>query len=292
MRIIDYHPDMIPQPGDIITGMPNAIYHASVGISKSGLDLVARSPAHYRYGPPRTASRTMELGSAMHSALLEPDLFAREYVNSGAADRRASEYKQAVKSIGDTGRVLTQSEHDQIAGAVAALWAQEGPRLLLNSATHRELSVYATDPETGVSVRVRPDIVCQRSGVMADLKSTQDARAPAFERSIMNYRYHVQAAFYMDVWEWATGDRINEFLILAVESAPPHAAKIYRVDDTAIAEGRRCYREALNAYADCLIRDEWPGYENDAPELIGLPDWLVAQIENEMEVITDGGDDR
>lgn len=287
MRIIDYHPDMIPRPGDIIAGMPNSVYHASDGISKSGLDLVARSPAHYRYGPPRAASRAMEIGSAMHSALLEPEMFARDYVNSGATDRRSTEYKQALKSLGDADRVLTQGEHDQIAGAVAALWAQDGPRLLLNSATFREMSVFATDPETGMMVRARPDIVCLFSAVMADLKSTQDARVPAFERAIMNYRYHVQAAYYMDVWEWATGERIEEFDILAVESAPPHAAKIYRMDDTAIAEGRRSYREALNIYARCFERDDWPGYENDAPELIGLPDWLVAQIENNMEVSID-----
>lgn len=32
----------------IIHGMPNADYHASPAISKSGLDKIAKSPAHYR----------------------------------------------------------------------------------------------------------------------------------------------------------------------------------------------------------------------------------------------------
>lgn len=286
-NVIQYNPEHDPASGDIITGMPIQIYHAHENsISNSGLSLIARSPAHYRYGPPRTPSRAQVIGQALHSCLLEPELFEREYINAGTPNRTASEYKQAVNQIGDPSRVLTQPEHDNIRMAVESVWAQSGPRALLESDDHRELSVFATDPETGVMVRIRPDIIAG-GGVLIDLKKTQDARAPAFERAIMNYRYHVQAALYMDAWRWASGDSTLSWQFLAVEEQPPHAAKIYELDDTALAEGRKLYREALDQYAHCLERDEWPAYPCDEPELIGLPSWRVAQIEDEMEVNID-----
>lgn len=285
MKVINHDPAHTPAHGDVIAGMPNAVYHRHPSINNSGLSLMARSPAHYRYGPARQQTRAMVIGNALHSAILEPEIFSRDFVNAGTSDRRASEYKQAVKVIGDADRVLTGPEHDNIAVAVAAVWASASSRRVIETAELREASVFATDPVTGVMVRIRPDL--WGDGIMTDVKKTQDARAPAFERAIMNYRYHVQAALYADAWEWATGEKVREFRFLAIEEQPPHAVKIYRIDDTALAEGRRMYREALDLYARCLERDEWPAYDCSEPELIGLPSWLVAQIENDMEVQID-----
>ena len=46
--------------------LSNAEYHAHPAISKSGLDLMSRSPAHYRYRAASKPSRTMEIGTAIH----------------------------------------------------------------------------------------------------------------------------------------------------------------------------------------------------------------------------------
>ena len=64
----------------ITTDLSNRDYHAHPAISKSGLDLISRSPAHYRYRAPKEPSRAMEIGTAIHTALLEPDRYAAEYV--------------------------------------------------------------------------------------------------------------------------------------------------------------------------------------------------------------------
>lgn len=70
------------KPG-IYDGIPNAEYHGGPGISKSGLDLIHRSPMHYKAvvdaendNQPTAAQR---IGTAAHCAILEPDVFVQEY---------------------------------------------------------------------------------------------------------------------------------------------------------------------------------------------------------------------
>ena len=60
--------------------MPNETYHASEGVSKSGLDLMDRSPAHYKNPKLRKSTRNMEIGTAIHAGILEPERFDKEYV--------------------------------------------------------------------------------------------------------------------------------------------------------------------------------------------------------------------
>lgn len=69
-------------PG-VYDGISNADYHGGPGISKSGLDLIHRSPMHYHFAV--TAANDNEptpaqkIGTAFHALLLEPEEFARGY---------------------------------------------------------------------------------------------------------------------------------------------------------------------------------------------------------------------
>jgi len=266
----------------ITTDLTNEQYHAHDSISKSGLDLIARSPAHWRYAERNEPSRAMVIGSALHAAVLEPELFASQYMLlRNVKDRRASEYKQAVAVHGED-FVLTGKEADYIAGMQETIRSHAYVGDMLRQPGRAELSVITKDPVTGIDVRCRFDWLTD-TGRPLDLKTTQDARPDAFARSVANYRYHVQAAFYADVWEWETGERLDRFEFVAVEKTMPHALSVYRLDDEAIAEGRRLYREALNLYADCLERDEWPAYGSE-PQWLCLPAWAV-EYQEEEEIV-------
>ena len=70
------------KPG-IYEGISNAEYHGGEGISKSGLDLVRRSPMHYKAvrdaDNDNVATPAQAIGTAAHSIILEPKEFAKEY---------------------------------------------------------------------------------------------------------------------------------------------------------------------------------------------------------------------
>lgn len=280
MQIVEYSEWDGSAPA-LVLNMPNDAYHAHQSISKSGLDRMAISPAHYRFQEPREPSRAMVIGTAIHTALLEPDRFGVDYVLlREVTDRRASAYKEAIKAH-DAERVLTGKEADRVSGMQEAVLSQQSARELLLAPGNREASLFVNDPETGVLVRVRYDLLTD-TGLAVDLKKTRDARPREFSRSIFNYRYHVQAALYLDAWEWATGEQLAGFRVVAAEELLPHATKVYTLDETAVQDGRSQYRADLNLYAQCLESGDWPAYPCDADEVISLPDWRVAQIENEI----------
>lgn len=282
IEVIEYTPGMTIEPPCFIANMPNEIYHAHPeGVSSSGLKMVERSPEHYRYQAARAPSRAMELGTAIHTALLEPERFTTDYVLlKDVKDRRASEYKAAVKVHGSE-RVLVAGEADQVAGMQEAVLSNPAMSERLNAEGWRELSLFVRDPETGALVRVRYDLLTG-SGIAVDLKSCLDARPDEFSKAIHNYAYDLSAALYTDAFQWATGVPLAAFEFAAVEKEMPHGHKLYLPDETLLQEGRRRYREALNLFAECERSDDWPGITCDGPELISLPSWRVAQIENEI----------
>jgi exodeoxyribonuclease VIII len=290
MRTEQYTPQLQIEAPMLVLGMPADKYHGfTTGncVSKSGLDKINRSPAHFKYAAPREQSRAMVIGSALHCALLEPDKFAAEYLLlRDVKVRTASEYKEAVKSWGDADYVLTGPESDTIIGMQQSLYADANVRRILTAPGHREASLFVQDPVTSVGVRCRYDILT-KDGYIFDLKKTRDARPAAFVRSINEYRYHVQAALYSDAYEWAFGEPVKGFVNIAIEPELPHAVKVYRPDADAMAEGRRLYREDLKTYAECVKASHWPAYTTE-PEFIGLPAWVLNQIEAESDIQTEG----
>jgi exodeoxyribonuclease VIII len=268
--------------------LSNAAYHSGPGISCTGLKKIAVSPAHFKYGEFKQTA-AMAIGSATHSAILEPESFAKQYVTlQEGKDRRSAEYKALCAAHG-TDSVLVSADASQINAMQSAVRTNPvANKWLYQEQGRNELSVYAKDPETGILVRCRFDRLLDR-GFSPDLKTTTDASPRGFSSAIAKYGYAFQAAFYMDTYYWATGDVLEGFGFIAVESKAPHNVMCYRLDDESIAVGREQYRSALNIYANCLESGVWDGYDGASEEqLIGLPFWA---LEKNDEVEIDFGDE-
>jgi len=285
IKVTEYTEGMVIDAPCFVSGLPNEVYHAwPEGISSSGLKAVNKSAAHFKFMAGFSTSRAKELGTAIHAALLEPERFKADYVLlRDVTDRRASEYKQAIK-VHSSELVLSAPEADKVVGMQEAVLSNPLMWSRLTGKGWRELSLFVRDPETQVLVRVRFDLLLE-SGIIVDLKKTQDARQDAFSRSIDNYEYDLSAALYADAMEWATG-KPYQFEFAAVEEEMPHGCKLYRPCETTMQEGRRKYRLALDTFAECEETGVWPSLPCDEPEIISLPGYRMAQIENELE---DGG---
>ena len=270
-------------------GIPAAHYHAHPAISKSGLDLIARSPAHFKYAEPREETPQMRIGTATHAAILEPARFRKDYlVIENATDRRCKAWNAAAKEY-DTGSegdpfLLTAPEGKRIRTMATAVRRTHDIGALLEMDGKSEVSIFATDPETGLAVRIRVDWLVESAPRAMDLKTTEDLRNEKFARSVADYRYHAQQAFYQDVFFWATGERLRwDFGV--VESSVPHVSKLLSLPDDVVEYGRMLYRRDLETYARCLDRNEWPGPEPEITTLI-TPPWLAYKMDDDMGAMT------
>lgn len=265
-----------------VEDMPNATYHAMDGISKSGLDKIARSPAHYKHRQFKEPTRAMAIGTAIHAAILEPVRFDDEYIFTEAKVRTAKEYKDA-KAIHGGELVLTAPEAKKVMGMRDAVGNNLQAMRLLSKPGKAELSAICIDPETGVQIRARFDWITD-DGEVVDVKKTQDVRHDLFAKSVDTYRYHVQEAMYSFIYEQITGEPLKAFYFLAVEEEAPHSNQMYVIDGLAREIGDFYFRRDLRIYAECVNSGKWPHPDN-GEGIIELSNWAVSSYENELEVV-------
>ena len=254
----------------------NAEYHAADGISKSDLDLIHRSPAHYKAAR-HEDTPALRFGTAFHCAVLENDRFNATYtVIEG--DRRTKAVKDAIKDAEASGKIiLTKDEFDAVSGMRDSVFKNRIAATLIDGATI-EHSVFAE--LDGVRVKCRPDGWNVENGVLFDLKSTEDASPEGFARTVAKYRYHVQDAFYRHVIASATNCDADDlsFIFVAVEKKPPFAVALYQLDELAALQGWVDAREDLRKYRYAEATDKWNGY-SPRIETLSLPRWAVSNSE-------------
>jgi len=271
--------------------MTNEQYHADrSAISKSGLDLIHRSPAHYYAAyldpnsEPRTETEAMKIGTMVHTIILEPELITNYAVFNDAqivaeigggnprATNRYKEWKHA-HAIENQGKIfVSHAEMESAKRMSDAVYSHPSAKDLLTDFTAEQTFMWV-DPETGVKCKCRPDAVKNDGKIILDIKSTEDA-GEAFAKSVFNYRYHVQAPFYMDGFEAATGIRPEWFIFIAVEKNPPYDVVVYYTPADVMEFGRNEYKNDLRRFKECQQSGVWPGYSNIV-EPLKLPGWAM-----------------
>jgi hypothetical protein len=265
--------------------MDNAAYHAHPAASKSHLDLIARSPLHYwaRYLDPNRvapeASPQMRLGTALHTHVLELSRWDEEIAVAPAMDRRTKAGKEAWQAFQDDAAgktVISSDDADQVLAMGRAVMRHPAAAMLLGLPGKAETTHMWTDAATGLECKCRPDWLTDDGTIVADLKTTKDASPRGFRRSIGDYRYHLQAAWYLHGLEQATGKRPDQFIFICVESTAPYACAVYAADAEMIERGHDQAMGDLAKLAVCKAADHWPSY-SDQIEKLSLPGWMTGQ---------------
>lgn len=260
---------------ELIRNMPSAEYFALRRVSKSGLDRLARSPAHMR-APSGEETKAMRIGKALHALALEgiAPVVRPEFAGTGSRAARA-EWDAAHEGV----TILSEDDAAQVHSMAAsiAMHPVAGPALRRADGI-AEASILWTCPDTGAECKSRLDWLLP--GIVLDLKTTADARPDAFARSVASYRYHVQDAFYSQAAASA-GLSAEHFVFVCVESSPPYSVALYQLDDAARTEGRRLYLRDLETYMRCMERDEWPAYPTDI-QTLSLPRWAFKGNDDEQ----------
>ncbi|EMA4113984.1 PD-(D/E)XK nuclease-like domain-containing protein, partial [Escherichia coli] len=105
------------EPG-IYYGVSNENYHAGPGVSKSQLDDIADTPALYlwRKNAPvdTTKTKTLDLGTAFHCRVLEPEEFSNRFIVAPEFNRRTTAGKEEEKAFlmecASTGKTVITAE--------------------------------------------------------------------------------------------------------------------------------------------------------------------------------------
>jgi len=280
---------VIDKPG--IYHLSNQEYHAAQAMSpltsrlerimsKSGLTRGSRSWAHFKASCdfPMVPTPLMEFGTDAHTAILEHKRWIAEIIHwnhttvvKPSFTGKGSTDVRKIWEMANAGKIwITKAQYDakkdhfyKIDRIREEVFKHpEAAPLLENGKA--ELSVFWFDEKYQIWLKARPDYLTV-DGVYVEFKTTADARPENFVRVCNTLKYHWHA-LYLDGLTAVSGYPHTQMMIIAVETAEPHAVNVFPIDQATIEIGRLQYRSMIAEYVECLKTDTWPAYQlNNAP---------------------------
>ena len=309
MKVIKWDGNPITKPG-WYSGIPIETYHSAgicdgPAVSSSDLRTCwAKSPAHmysrWAENPQReerASTRAMILGGASHHLFLGEDGFKLKFVAQPAIyrDKVTAEEKPWNNNAGycrkwhegqaDAGRVVvTLKELDVIKRMAQSLtidpMVQNG---ILRG--HVETSGFWRDKETGLWVKVRPDVVPLTAGDYVDLKTAAEVTTPALQSSIRSYGYQQQGGLVWEAAEMLRPDAPFEtFVLVFIETAPPFCARSVPLHGDDLARGRLMNRAMMRRVRSCIEARHWPGPGEDDHSEMPISNDERARIDARLKV--------
>lgn len=254
--------------------LSNDEYHNSEGISNSGLGLIDESPASYIWNKnaPVNEDKTkaLDMGTALHCILLEPDEFKDRFIIAPTFNRRTKdgrkeecEFIDGCAELGKT--IMTAEEGEQLNYMRDSVMAHPNARWLLEADGHSEASIYWTDKATGEKCRIRPDRMINSRPIIIDVKKVEGL--DRFQRQCFEFGYHRQAAMYTDGFKQHFGEEPS-FLFLAVSSTVScgkYPVRVRPLSDRFFDMGHELYRYNLETYHHCRVNNDWHDLEPIEP---------------------------
>ena len=256
--------------------MSNEEYHAHPAIGSSSVKEVhMKSLLHWHQGQHKETP-ALNVGTAVHAMILEPD---KKLVICGPESRRGKAWTEAKEQADRNGMtLLTQSDYEMCEAITASVMGNSDAALLVNDRRAvKESSIFNIDPETGLELKVRPDLFIANKGVVLDLKTTRDASPNdrGFAKQVFQLGYHIQGAFYNYVLG-LEGIKVNQFTFLAVEKEPPFAVQIHtlapEVLEFGLCQMKKTLRQIKRAKEEKHYSTGWPSVN-----IITLPEWLKSE---------------
>lgn len=278
---------MTNEQSEVIVDMPTAEYHAVERLSSSGIKQLLRSPLHYRQwkDTPAPPSPAMQFGTAVHILVFEPARFDECIVvmPEDAPERRSAADKAWHAGFAEraAGRIV-MSAQDFARARMAAASVVESPGWALLGNGHIETALLWNDQYNGVPCKAKPDYFARNGSICVDLKTTTDASREAFMRAVWNFRYDIQAQFYLSGIHTALGVLPHSFVWPVVETVEPFGVAWYRMGHSELEIARADIANAIIVYEECTRTGEWPGYADDVQEL-RLPAWARSRARNEAQ---------
>lgn len=280
----------------VYDNLPADEYHRVLGLTKSGLSMLRKSPAHFwnwLSSPPEPPSKAMNLGTATHTLVFEPHKWQDEITvipadapkKATLAQRNAKKpSEEAVASMAwwdkfdaeTHGRALITAEEEVQARAMAqaVLNHSEVAPLLKHPSAKAERSLMCVEKVNGIDIscKGRCDLITMDNTVIVDLKTCEDASPEAFGKSFMSFGYWLQAVHYLKIAQKA-GLPTQRFIFIAVEKNPPYSVALYELDEQSLEKSIKIRERLLAVLADCIARNEFPAYSKGVTPLT-LPPWI------------------
>jgi hypothetical protein len=285
----------IPDVDDLYPDISDVDYHADrTSLSSSGARrlLLNGTPRHFDWDrahpqPPKKVydfghlTHMIVLGEGSHIAVLDPAVHGLKKDGTIAENPAATAtWKSAVAEARDRGAIPVHVDEYAMAEAMARAVDDHPIASQLFGDGAAELSGYWHDEITGVRLRYRPDYLKRLPDgrwVCVDYKTAISADPKAFKSSAGKFGYDMQHPWYLTGLT-ANGYPDAAFLFVVQEKTAPFEVSVIELEPDIVRLGAELNRRAVDIYADCTARNDWPGY-GDEVHRVGLPVYAIIERE-------------
>jgi len=254
--------------------MTHEEYRKHPALGNSDLTLINDNLEHFEEArkASKPPSASTKFGTDFHCYYLEPEEFKKRYRLTPADIKPGSskawkEYKEDMERNG-----LQILDPEDLAAFEIMKQKIDALNLFHNGVAEKPLFGKIRAADTDIDVKCRPDYLLPE--MILDLKTAQSARKEEFDKAVRNYRYYVQAAFYLEICR-QHNPLVEKFIFVVVESTPPYSVAAYELDEGYLAAGKAQYLADLEKYV-YDTRMNRKGYEPGV-QMLAPPDWFMKQ---------------
>lgn len=244
--------------------IPFSEYLSIEAVSASQLKKLDQSPAHLKWELDHddAPTKAMDLGTAIHCAVLEPKRYAKEYAVGPECDLRLKAGKIAWAAFQEErpGKTLLRAHEGEVVWEImGSIGRSSAAQTLLRNDGPTEVSVIWDDAETGKRCKCRPDKHYQASAgpVLVDLKSVQTANPNKLRYHAVANGWHLQDAHYRE----AFGPDAR-MVFICFEKTAPYACCALEFTPTAREVNQSERLRLLHLLDRCKETGEWPDYSD------------------------------
>jgi len=243
---------------------------------------------------PQKKARELDVGTAAHLAVLEPELLEKRVSIIDADDYRSKDAQTERNLAIFNKRVpLLRADYQLVCDLSESIEQSDAAELLFGegesevSYTWDALALQwgAHGPATKIEGKARADRITPHA--IVDLKTAASASPDAFQRAMARDGHHLRAAWYIDGWMESAepGEviydyaNVRDYLFVVVAKEPPHLVAVYRCDERALGWGRTLYKKALSLFREAQESGSWRGYgAGEKIQNINLPAYAENQL--------------
>jgi exodeoxyribonuclease VIII len=239
--------------------MSEGEYRSLPALNASRFKAFFRSPYHFANQKEVETTEAMRIGTAIHTAMLQPEDYLKTIAYYPDVDGRTKEGK-AIKQAFDAGAVgktiLKADSEAVVLRAIHAIKSNSDWQKMNSDSIRKEIVLLGK--LAGIDCKARLDIIDVENGIIRDIKSCDDVSGTKFKYTVKDRMYWVQAAFYCLLAEECYGKPFR-FEFIAVETSEPSTCAFWEVAPEELVKWKNAVLMGLFDYVDCKHSDFWQG---------------------------------
>ena len=268
----------------LIKDLPNEQYHADLThLSSSNLKLLNGNAADLqkfydtrilKLPADKRSSSAFDIGSYLHSLILEPHLTDSEFAFYKGAQRRNKEGEEYTSYIRrgkefeffksrNEGKTVLGMDQKEGLDALYQLYLSNPAAVDILAGGDSEVSLFGDIK--GVKTKVRADKLNIERRYIVDIKTTSfDITQEAFKETMLKWGYPFSSAMYLRMFEEFLGFKLDFYYV--VIGKEQKGCEVFKLSDKTRLEGNADLDRAISMYKKCVELKDWTGGIDLAPK--------------------------